>query len=125
MSIDAMKLALEALEHVHRTGDTQVFDLCYAKQVIPALRAAIEQPEQEPVAWTTMPDAEDWVFISGTSNPNGKLDGRWNPLYTAPPRREWQGLTSEEKHQLNDALNLQGRFPIIDAIEAKLREKNT
>jgi hypothetical protein len=50
MSIDAMKQALEALEEIHRTGDTQLFDLCYAPKVIPALRLAIEQAErQEPV----------------------------------------------------------------------------
>jgi hypothetical protein len=54
MSIEAMKQALEALEELHRTGDTQVFDLCYAPKVIPALRTAIEQAEkQEPVAYTT------------------------------------------------------------------------
>jgi uncharacterized UPF0160 family protein len=45
------------------------------------------------------------------------------PLYTAP--REWVGLTHEEKHYLNDVLNLQGRFAIIEVIEAKLKEKNT
>lgn len=38
---------------------------------------------------------------------------------------EWVGLTDDEKHELNDALNLQGRFPIIEAVEAKLKEKNT
>jgi hypothetical protein len=36
----------------------------------------------------------------------------------------WVGLTDEEKHYLNEVLNLQGRFPIIEAIEAKLKEKN-
>lgn len=41
MSIDAMKQALAALEEIHRTGDTQAFDLCYANKVIPSLRAAI------------------------------------------------------------------------------------
>jgi hypothetical protein len=52
MSIDAMKQALEALEELHHTGDTQVFDLCFAPKVIPALRLAIEQAEkQAPVAW--------------------------------------------------------------------------
>ena len=40
-------------------------------------------------------------------------------------QREWVGLTIEEKHHLNDILNLQGRFNVIDAIEAKLKEKNT
>ena len=37
---------------------------------------------------------------------------------------QWVGLTHEEKHYLNDILNLQGRFPIIDAIESKLKYKN-
>ena len=42
-----------------------------------SLRAAIKEAEkQEPVAWTTMPDDEDWLFISGTSDPNGMLDGK-------------------------------------------------
>ena len=40
-------------------------------------------------------------------------------------KRTWVGLTIEEMHQLNDALNLNGRFPIIAAIEAKLKEKNS
>jgi hypothetical protein len=49
MSIETMKQALEAMEELHRTGDTQVFDLCFAPKVIPALRLAIEQAEkQEP-----------------------------------------------------------------------------
>lgn len=42
LSVKAMKLALEACEHLNRTGDTQVFDMCYADEVIPLLRAAIE-----------------------------------------------------------------------------------
>jgi hypothetical protein len=51
MSISAIKQALEALEEIHRTGDTQAFDLCYAPNVIPALRQAIAEAEkQEPVA---------------------------------------------------------------------------
>jgi hypothetical protein len=40
-------------------------------------------------------------------------------------RKEWIGLTDEDKHYLNDVLNLQGRFPIIETIEAKLKEKNS
>jgi hypothetical protein len=43
----------------------------------------------------------------------------------AQPEREWVGLTDYDKLYLNDVLNLQGRFPIIEAIEAKLKEKNT
>ena len=43
----AAEMALEACEHLHRTGDTQVFDLCYADKVIPALRQALAQPKRE------------------------------------------------------------------------------
>ena len=80
------------------------------------------QPEQKPVAWMHPswidPDTRGWSNDSFSAIP---IEG-WVPVYTAP--RQWQGLTDEEKHQLNDALNLQGRFPIIDAIEAKLKERN-
>ena len=41
----AAEMALEACEHLNRTGDTQVFDLCYADKVIPALRQALAEPE--------------------------------------------------------------------------------
>ncbi len=40
-------------------------------------------------------------------------------------QRTWVGLTDDDKCYLNEVLNLQGRFPVIDAIEAKLREKNS
>ena len=33
-----MQAILEAMEHLHRTGDTQVFDLYAAPEIIPALR---------------------------------------------------------------------------------------
>jgi hypothetical protein len=39
--------------------------------------------------------------------------------------REWVGFTHEELAWLNEALNLGGRFAVIEAIEAKLKEKNT
>ena len=37
---------LEAMEHLNRTGDTQVFDLCYAPELIPALKERLAQPQQ-------------------------------------------------------------------------------
>ena len=46
---EALKLALEAIEYVHDTGDTQTFDMCYAKPAIAAIKKALAQPEQEPV----------------------------------------------------------------------------
>jgi hypothetical protein len=75
----------------------------------------IKQPEPEPVAWMNKGGMVHWI----------KHDDITIPLYTAPPKREWVGLTDEDKHYLNEVLNLQGRFPVIDAIEAKLKEKNS
>lgn len=43
----------------------------------------------------------------------------------AQPAREWVSLTMSEKHELNERLNLQGRFPVIAAIEEIIRRKNT
>lgn len=43
---ELMHEVLEALESLHRTGDTQVFDMCAAPVLIPALRERLAQPEQ-------------------------------------------------------------------------------
>lgn len=63
--------ALEALEHLHRTGDTQVFDLCYAPELIPALKERLAQPEQEPIidksAAIRIATALGWVPAGDTS----------------------------------------------------------
>jgi len=40
-------------------------------------------------------------------------------------KREWVGFTHEELAWLNEALNLGGRLAVIEAIEAKLKEKNS
>jgi len=56
---------------------------------------------------------------------------RWSsnitPLYTAPPKREWVGLTDDEyasalAQSKGDVLNR--LVPFARAIEAKLKEKN-
>jgi hypothetical protein len=76
-------------------------------EVIYNLRARLAQPESEPVQKTAV----------------------WNikyPDYTAPPQREWQGLTDEEiMSLLPGAVRLPpGWSETVRAIEAKLKEKN-
>jgi hypothetical protein len=110
MSIEAMKLALEALEYAEENHGG---DDCYADSIT-ALRAAIEQAEkQEPVAW--------WHDMGDVVDLN--VSGRGTPLYTAPPQRSWQGLTPEEVKEIS----LANRPYVVDmvvALEARLKEKN-
>ena len=42
-----------------------------------------------------------------------------------PAQRTWVGLTDEEKRQLFEREDYQGWLDYINAIEAKLKEKNT
>ena len=54
---------------------------------------ALVQPEQEPVAWM----CSDELVRKGYIRISNSKDETWNiPLYTAPPKREWVGLTDEE-----------------------------
>jgi hypothetical protein len=104
-----------------------------------ALRARLAQPEPEPLAWLYDfygPDdpteiIKDWT---ASSLAEVKRCGGVNlrPLYTAPPQREWQGLTENEiKHlwyeacQTNLELTSQLIVHLARNIEAKLKENNT
>jgi hypothetical protein len=86
MSIEAMKLALEAVEEMD-SEDAELNQEWLGKKAIAALRAAIEQAA-EPVAWMYdfLSDNEvirDWVT---QSQDDIKRENGFNvrPLYTAP-----------------------------------------
>ena len=96
------------------------------------------QPEQEPVAWRSWNDKDKFGFWDTKAEAESwcDLDFDSEPLYTIPPpQREWVGLTDEERDHfeglhLYAARNqveawIEGVPSFIDAIEAKLREKNT
>lgn len=85
-----------------------------------ALAAAreLQAEKQEPVAWM-LPDYGDVLSAS-------EADGTgiyYIPLYTAPPKREWVGLTNEELVELRETHEAH-IFQLMFAIEAKLKEKN-
>jgi hypothetical protein len=46
-------------------------------------------------------------------------------LYTLPPHRPWVGLTDEEQQQAYEQWQNDGWGVFYNAIEAKLKEKNT
>jgi hypothetical protein len=79
----AAKQALEALEICAVRQEHQWHGLQQVQIVKAALRAALEQPEQEPVAWQWLNTAHFRKKLPADAEP-----GAWNPLYTHPPRRE-------------------------------------
>lgn len=98
---------------------------------IEALRAALAQPD---VPETAFGETEPVAWVSHNAGLyHGKPDESLNPLplYLAPPRREWVGLTDDDINDLwrTAMWNTEGtRLPIPEfarAIEAKLKEKNS
>ncbi len=114
---EALKLALEAL------SGQGYYDTTQQREAITAIKEALAQPEQEPVAWLKV--VNDWscrpvLAIAYPNEPKAK------PVYTSPPKREWVGLTDNE---INTAWKKwigteRANKSYTLAIEAKLKEKN-
>ncbi len=84
------------------------------------LRQALAQPEQEPVAWV-------YNGILHEFDPSEFATSEVKPLYTAPPKREWVGLTDEEIEEckINGGLPHAINWRLsVKVMEAKLKEKN-
>jgi hypothetical protein len=137
---DAAQQALEALEefgthygHCPRYPTWARPELqppcnCGLDSNVAALRAALAQQEQEPVAWQVHPFdygiGSEGVYAMTQRPDQVKAWERkgWTvqPLYTTPPRREWRSLSEEEIEDLRD----DRYFRFARAIEAALKEKN-
>ena len=87
------------------------------------LRTRLAQPEPEPVAWYYAGSDIEWHSIALNADLDDAQKANCTPLYTAPPQREWQGLTDEERY-LGDARSDQ-EIEYAKTIEAKLKEKNS
>jgi len=114
-----LQQALDALEAWDARGRLRIID---------AIRTRLAQPEPEPVAYgfqnTAVTGRNRWLMLREEVPTDDQYDGQlWTPLYTAPPKKEWVGLTDEEIYfemPYKDTL-----FEFARAIEAKLKEKNT
>ncbi len=99
---------LDALEEVRYADISASQD-----KAIETLRARLAQPEPEPVMLMDAP-----LLLNG------------QPLYNAPPQREWVGLTDEEidavvRDEWVGWPSYDGEFTnIYRLLEAKLKEKN-
>ena len=93
MSIEAMKLALEALEEAHPKPYNE--SVISHVEAITAIKQALAAPVQEPVAWQGVYDKTDLYYRK-------PVQGDVRPLYTTPPaaQRQWVGLTDEDWKQL-------------------------
>ena len=114
----ALRLALEALE-------TSMYPQQKQLKAITAIKQALAQPEPEPVAWTDIDFTN--IYISEMVAKEKSADV---PLYTSPPKREWQGLSDDEIDQ--GLLRSNYAFKTAEAWHAgvvfamtKLKEKNT
>jgi hypothetical protein len=119
---EALKLALEALKQIDEAMPFPVAKLAQA-----AIKEALAQPEQEPVAWRYRWSVEggNWVWNYATYIERQK-DDRCEPLYTTPPQRTWVGLTDEEVKKIVGADRYTDLLlEVVNFVEAKLKEKNT
>ena len=93
-----------------------------AEKCIRILGAALVEPKQKPVACIKTNGELMWLKKPST------IYSKPRPLYTAPPRKEWVGLTAEDMADAHNSTNgdvMMRLAGFARAIEAKLREKNT
>lgn len=115
----------QMIKHAYQ-GSTEAADEI-RQELIERYKAMQPAPVQEPVAWGII--ASNTGRICRVELDADEVEDHNPkhivPLFTAPPQREWQGLTDEEI----TALKRNGERYISSqdfakAIEAKLREKN-
>ena len=85
----------------------------------------VEQAEkQEPDFWIGYNPSEGGQFLIDADKPSNEQIAlyEFEPVYTAPPKREWVGLTDDEVVACWARPDI---FSIAHAIEAKLKERNT
>jgi len=141
---EALRLAFEAFEsiflstHPYREDGTCTINdksVELSNKAIIAIKAALEAKD-EPVAlaWTKgyqmgISDERTSEANIGIAGFNAKVEpARENPYITAPPQRTWVGLTKEDLKPLCDEWRIvYGAWAedFAQAIEAKLKEKNT
>ena len=147
MTQEALRMALDALEAndqlINGTGTNGGLLYCIdgyysdcfdvdpinkqTEEAITAIKEALVQPEQEPVAWMDA-DGNTFPFVWNVGVQQGSkyLDETLTPLYTHPPQRTWVGLTDEEIEEgIKQSWVTEQAFQSAAWwAEAKLKEKN-
>jgi len=109
---EALNLALEALTNAiavrNGEGGTKLVSPL-EENAITAIKEALAQPVQEPVA----------LVIDGVLVKSALPKKYTGHLYTAPPQREWVGLTPEETSGFT-----QHEMTVVKYVSKVLQEKN-
>ena len=86
----------------------------------------LAQPEQEPVAYCYVQKGTSVDILTFDDAPDDAVDGTIFPLYTAPPKREWVGLTEQDMPGGEDPM-FDHQYFIAGMVYAStfLKEKNT
>jgi len=120
---DLMRQALDALEEC--MGWTHSDLTVMAAET---LRARLAQPEPEPHGYLWFTRYMEQRFTHRKPEERERI-GDVKPVFAAPQKREWQGLTQREQAECWYGKHcMEQSAPYEDfarAIEAKLREKNT
>jgi len=127
---EALKLALEALEHLQPTALTSFYTIGDRDKAMTAIKEALAQPEQEqkPVAFVKGCNRGQWEIFPAEAH---QIFGIEQPLYTTPPKRPWGGLTDE--FCITNMFDM-GHYSLqivfksrknADEFKASLKEKNT
>ena len=114
MTKEILKLALEALEdlgmkHFESTGEV------LHKKTFTAIKEALAQPEQRPVAFVKGCNRGQWEIFPAKAH---QIFGIEQPLYTTPPQRK--PLSEEEIGAILEDVNAYGTrlYTFARAIEA-------
>ena len=140
---ELMQQALDALEDACGGRCNAENNPCWQRDVANALRERLAQPEQDEVLKIAEALRQIGLTLVRTGSgfrvmDLGKIEAKGavqpeQSLYTAPPRREWVGLTDEDVMELftNLVVLKQDYKDPVDAFkaicvasDAKLREKN-
>ncbi len=126
MSREAIEEAIEVLEDASAEMLMETGDKNYYIEAIAVLRQALET-EQEPVAFINVEKQKlEWAKLTSWHTPT-IVNLPKIPLYTAPPKKEWVGLTYEEHDNIKDNYhNMTWTLEMFArAVEQALKEKNT
>lgn len=80
--------------------------------------------QSEPVAYCYVQKGTSVDILTFDDEPSDSISGTLFPLY-AHPQRPWVGLTEDERKEVWWSLEAQTPTTFAQAIEAKLKEKNT